>query len=84
MNLLLFLAHGSGTRTELAGGGARGGVDWSRSSPCLDAAEDRLAAMSAVSPAAGCLWSLLPIVVESNQLPLKSNKRDLVKKKKKL
>lgn len=71
MTAVPFLPHGSATRTELAGGGSRGGVDGSRSGSCLDAAEDGLAAVSAVGPAAGCLWSLLPVVVEGNQLPLK-------------
>lgn len=63
--------HRSGTRTELAGGGSRGRVDGSRGGSCLDATEDGLAAVSAVSSAAGCLWRLLPVVVESNQLTLK-------------
>lgn len=52
--------------TEFAGGGARWSVDRSRSGSRLDAAEDGLAAVSAVGSATGCLGGLLPIVVEGN------------------
>lgn len=32
-----------------------------------------------MSSAAGCLWGLLPVVVEGNQFPLKENECGLVK-----
>lgn len=67
--------RGSRTRTELAGGGSGGGVDRGGGRSCLDATEDGLAAVSAVSSAAGCLRGLLPVVVEGDQLPLKSGKK---------
>lgn len=56
----------SSVRTELAGGGAWGSVDRSWSSSRLDAAEDGLAAVSAVGSTTGCLWGLFPIVVEGD------------------
>lgn len=51
---------------ELAGGGPRGSVDRSGGSACLDAAEDRLTAVSAMGSTTGSFRRLLPIIVEGD------------------
>ena len=56
--------------TEFTGGGSGGGVDRSGGGPGLDAAEDGLPAVPAVSAGTGSFWSLLPVVVEGYELPL--------------
>lgn len=64
----LFL-KGSNTlniRTELAGGRPRRSVDRSGGSACLDAAEDRLAAVSAMGSTTGSFRGLLPVIVEGD------------------